>query len=872
MSYPINLYIDASRTIFDWCNAAEKPNEKSVLDVQGQYYLIYNYASATTEDNAWSNTTQQVNTVYPAYPPGKIKLKSFVRATSTDIKSVVVETIVVDAATGNAITNGGITQLAGHSSQVYPYAGLAAQGAFMPEIAATDVAAIIYFDLPALVGNNFTNNKTYQLQFRFLGKNTSNATVGASDWFNAAHLLNVRSQAPIVTITSPNFSTVGEVNEVTVENVSELSVFFKTNIDSETRIRTDLTYPSGIANFTSSNSHLVSYSGTSHKYTIQNPDPNNTNGIRFSIAARDNLYKNINPCGWGLFNYNILFKKTNTVPAPEPDTGSPVITVTSPSLNSYHKSTIMFLSGDCEKATAIKVEVWQNGSKQSTVTANFVFNKTKWSAAASSLKNGEVKLKVIATNSTNNTTTTVWHSFYVDIEAPVIILNSVTGKNISGNTTNIPVTATTDVYGLTATINSSAEDVLSGVLRYKVYVNDIVADEINVSARQTFLAANSNITLSEGQNKIDVVYSDQLGNYDHASVAGRDYFYINSLSANADGPNINITSPLFGTLFNRKNVVINGTCTDADGIKKITLEIYKEFTETPYLNTSNVTINHATGTWSCQLPDLVEGRLVIKAFGEDNLGKVSANKATVAIIIDTILPYITIQSVNPGLITTSASSSVISYASDDGSGLARYVAKLEDRLGVIKEVANVEIFDYPNTNQNSPITTNLSLTSGRNTVHLFYYDAAGNVATTSRVITYNALDVTPPVVEITPSENTVLANLPLNFSVKAEDLESGLKSCDIDFYPLTVPQQITASSKYYRVGMLPLAMSGVDLTLPDSKVLRLFESKSNLSYVSAPAAQYFDGDFTVESWVYVYEAAAKTLFIKLWQYRRFRLC
>lgn len=1047
MAYPINLFINNSALVFDWCTKADLANDYRVLDLQGQYFLIYNYKSATTEPAAWSYNNPDSNTIKPFWEPGKLKIKASVGADpATNISSIIVEMRIIDASTGNVITNGGPKQFFNNSVAFSPPAGTSQTWYVNFPASGTS-----YLDfLPGLQGTNFQHGKTYKAQLRFLGRNSSTVVISASDWVDTRHLLYVHTKGPVVSIQKPSFPPVtNNLNEIVVEEQSKVDIEFTTSVSSEVRVKTDYTYPYGTGYFTTTNSQLISSSGTQHKFTIQNPDTNNTNGVRFGIAARDVVYKNIGPCGWGLFNYNILFKKrTNIVPTinitgqttvpasggyysdtgqfgfsgthanavtikiemwqnnvkkgekqcnvstttwngsftelslqegtvtvkaiatsstgavaqdnwtgyilkkPVPiinspisgttitsttltatgdiansignikdsvvnvylyklqgttrtevarkqvalsslsnawtttmtgltngeyvvkaiasnkinqenstensiyaDLAAPSITVTSPNLNSYHKTTIMFLSGTCNKATTIKVEVWQNQIKQSETTASLVFEKTQWSAAIKELKNGKVSLKIIATNGVNNQTSTIWHSFYVDIEAPLIYLESVSGTNKDNVIENFTGAASIEVYSPTVTIASSAEDSLSGVKKYELYVNESLVDKVERNSAPVFSSA-SDIVLQEGQNKIEILYADALGNFDKFKIAGNSSFEIIYTPPNASGPVVTITSPRHGQLFNHKNIILNGTCSDTDGVQSITVDLYKFNTQQPYATIQNVTIDKMLGTWSCQLLDLVEGDIRIEAYGKDALGKVSDERATSAIRIDTIAPSVKIKEINPGLVSTSQNASVASYAVDNGSGLVKYIAKLENQDGNIQEIANVDIYGYPDSNENAPIISNITLERGNNVLHVFYYDDAGNVSTIATSINYSPIDKTPPVIEIKPAENTIIENLPLNCSVEINEPESELNICNVDFFPLTTIEQITGASQYYRLSTLPMAMLSPDLALPDFSAMRILEDNNNGSYMSAPPAQYFAGDFTIEAWVYVYEPVA----------------
>lgn len=1047
MSYKIN--INPSSLVYDWCTAADLPNDYRVLESQGQYFLIYDYRSAGTDFMAWSYANPQANTIKPFFAPGKLKLRANIAIdVAAAVATVVTEMRIINAVTQVVVIGEGGTQQFWDKQIVFnPPSGT--NGLWYTSYPAG--SGFEYFTFASLAGHHFEHGNSYKAQMRFLGRNQNNIVVATSDWIDTQHILYVHTKGPSVVITSPNIPIVSGLNEVVVENQSKLDIKFTTSVDSEVRVKTDFPYPQGTGYFTASNSQLISSSGTQHQITIYNPSVNTTNGVRIGIAARDKTYKNIGACGWGLFNYNILFKRSIAItptinitgqttvplsggyydaagtfafsgihtnsqsiklecwqnnslkaeklcsitsstwsgafsnlvlnegnvlvkaiatstggliaettwtgyilkkPAPViniPQAGishsateltvagnvnnslgnlkdfavnvvvykalnavrtevarkqiivsalsnawtanftglvvgdyvvrvtatnrinqegnaeinftvnltAPSITVTSPALNYYDKSRIVFLSGTCQNASEIKVEIWQNQVKRSEVMANFVFNNTQWSALASALQNGKVDLKVIATNKITNQKTIVWHTFYVDIEAPAVYLQSVSGKD-SNNTTKIFAGASNiDVYAPNVTISSAAEDALSGVVKYQLFANGRLIDTIERNVGQPSLNASTNVLLNEGQNKIEIIYTDAKGNFERLKVAGESYFYITYLLINNQGPRVTISNPANGTIFNQKNIIATGTCSDNDGVKKVTLEIYKPPQVAPVLIINNIVIDQSTGAWSCKLQNLVDGELIIKAFGEDNLGKVSLEKATTNIKIDTAAPSIVIKKIEPGQTTESANAKIISYAQDTGSGLARYVAKLEDRLGKIQEIASFVFTNKPANNENSPITTNLILTPGKNIVHLFYYDVVGNVSTLSKTIMYSPLDTSNPVVEIEPADKTIVSSLPLKFTVKAKDLESGLKACNVDFYPLMSPSQILSSTQYYRVGMLPMATSDINLVIPDNKALRIYSSDNNKSYVAVPAAQYFDGDFTVETWRYTYGTAAK---------------
>lgn len=1068
-SYPRILAVDYGY-VFDWMLHGERSIDDPILNFGGSYFLVYDYRSTTTAYDAWQWSNGADNEQHPQQGPGSVKLTVSIIGKNPEAQSVTtVEGVirVVDNATGSSVVNGGEKTIGSMPFDMGP------AGSFLETSAGwwgatefpgygagvttpyTRVGSTLQVNItPPLIGYNLDHGKKYRAEVRFFGKNSSGSVIGASDWIPVAHLLHVNVRGPVVTITNPTFplyrhpGSGGDVYELVVEEQGSVTVNFTTSKDSEVRFRKDYTYPFGTGYLTTNNSSLISSSGTTHSVVITNPDPANTNGLRFTIAARDNQYKNISPYGWGLFSYNILFKKRAVIVPTVSITGQtttpvsggyydatglfafsgahtnaatvkielwqsgskkyektctisgntwsgnftsqgtlslaegaievkaiatsstsnvaqtswngtvlkqpiitivnpvasssaiitstisvngtvansagylsgsqvsvyldgvlkatpsvsgtswttsitgitsgahtirvtakntinmegiatrtftadldlPTISVNLPTANTYHKATTLQFSGTCTKTTQVLLEAWQNNAKYAQATATLSSNNTQWTGSLSGLKNGWLDLKVIATYSYNGQTNFVWHRIHIDLVAPTVAIESIVGRNNSNTQVAFSSSALLTVYGQTLAITTSATDSGSGVKKYQLLLNDVVVNEEIKTTGQATLSLPDNVSLSLGSNKVQIRYEDAVGNVGFVNLGGQNYFTVDYVPYNEDGPIVTISSPSNNSTHKSKTVNFTGTCSDVDGVQSVIISAYPPSTVTPYVPYVTANAQISGNNWTGSLSGLSEGQSVIKVHGVDVKGKESTNKPSIVILVDSVAPVVEIVGVSPGIAVTSPTCNITSYATDATTNLLNYEVKVTDAAGAVSIAipsTNVATRAGAPTKSNlsSPFIDSCPLKPGINIISVIYSDSAGNSQQATKEVTYTATDTTVPTVVIEPEEGHVFSALPINFTVEFKDSESKITDYNVDLFPLKTIPSIQTSDQFYRLGKMVTNMSSsIEESLPSQHVAHLSTAfGTGGAYLKAPNAEYFNGDFTIEARVYPHE-------------------
>ena len=374
------------------------------------------------------------------------------------------------------------------------------------------------------------------------------------------------------------------------------------------------------------------------------------------------------------------------------DTTAPELTIDSP-LNGtiFNITTNVTVSWTASDATSgiSHYEIRSNSGNWTDVELNTSYTFTELSDDSYT-----VEVKVID-NASNENTTSV--KFTVDTRAPEVAITSpADGARL--NTANVMV-------------SWNGSDATSGIDHYEIRIDSGNWTDVKLNRSYTFT------NLLDGSHTVDVKAIDNEGNKNRASV---------TFTVDATAPDITITSPSDGTIFNTTTVTVSWAGSDAtSGIDHYEIRIDSGNWTDLELNTSYTFTN------------LSDGSHTVDVKAVDNASNENTTSATFT--VDTTAPEITINVPSDGTTFNKTTVTVSWNSSDATSGIDHYEIRMDSG-------------NWTNVDLNR--TCNFTgLSEGSHTVDVRAVDNASNENTTSVNFT---VDTTPPtIVSHSPMGNDV---------------------------------------------------------------------------------------------------------------------
>lgn len=381
--------------------------------------------------------------------------------------------------------------------------------------------------------------------------------------------------------------------------------------------------------------------------------------------------------------------------------------------------------------------ITQTRIKLGDTWTNLTLNQStgKWEGSIVSYdvspEGGYFALTADTSNSTGNTTTVNGEQVpalrleVVDTTAPVLVVNTPEDGFITAQGSVI--------------VSGFAQD-SSGIGWVKI--NGV---SVPLEADGTYIQS---VSLTEGENVITVQAADTVGNLSEEVRTG----LMDSVA-----PNISLTSPAVGQMVSASAFTVTGTVSDGgSGLMSVTV------------NGSAASV--MDGLFSLEIT-LSEGANAITATATDNAGNTAS--AAGSVLLDTILPTLTVNTPAGDTITNQPFLTVSGIAFDSGSGL--------DTVTVNGQTVT-----------NGAFSTELALTEGINIITVSATDRVGHATTVSRSV---LLDTAPPVLAlVSPPEGFINSSTPtVVFSVADEPGGSGIDLDSISAYVDNVPHAATVS-------------------------------------------------------------------------------
>ncbi len=314
---------------------------------------------------------------------------------------------------------------------------------------------------------------------------------------------------------------------------------------------------------------------------------------------------------------------------------------------------------------------------------------------------------------------------YQDITAPQILITTPTNNQGVGENLTIAGTVSDDYSGVQA-----------------VYV------ALNSGSFSSASIAGANwskgLSLSQsGVNTLKVYAVDMAGNVSAT----------NSITVNLDNslPSVNITSPVSGVLVNHAGITVNGNASvNNSSIQSVSVS----------LNGGAYTLASGTGTWSLNSLTLSQGtnKLQARAIALNNKTNTSAS---VTVVLDSLLPGITINSPQGGATLYTSNVTISGSASDLGSGL-------------LSIMVSVDGGSYSSASGTGTWSVNKTLAIGNHMIKAYALDHALNSSVTSSVsflVTNSNHSVTPPICGASPAGGDFYtASVSVTFSLSGDSI------------------------------------------------------------------------------------------------------
>lgn len=221
-------------------------------------------------------------------------------------------------------------------------------------------------------------------------------------------------------------------------------------------------------------------------------------------------------------------------------------------------------------------------------------------------------------------------------------------------------------------------------------------------------------------------------------------------------PSQSITNPTTGAYITNSKPTITWTVTDTgSGVDSSTISIK---IDSGSAVTSGITKTAITNGYSCSYTPgsaLSEGSHTIKINASDNDGN-AATEATATFTVDTVPPTLTVSTPTDNSITNQATCTVSGTTNDATSSPVTISVRVNSGSAVT-----------PTVSGNGSWSTDVTLTSGSNTITIVATDSAGKTTTITRTVT---LDTGAPVITaVTLTPNPVDAGATYVITVTATD-------------------------------------------------------------------------------------------------------
>ncbi|MCF7668865.1 MAG: hypothetical protein K9N48_03710, partial [Verrucomicrobia bacterium] len=293
----------------------------------------------------------------------------------------------------------------------------------------------------------------------------------------------------------------------------------------------------------------------------------------------------------------------------------------------------------------------------------------------------------------------------------------------------------------TITVSGNATDTASGVASVQVRVNGG-----NWQTANGTTSWNITITLSEGENSIDVRSTDNSGNTSSIKQV--------TVMRDTQEPTVQISNPSDGQQVTSGTITVSGNATDtASGVASVQVRI----------NGGNWQTANGTTSWNITVT-LNEGDNNIEVRSTDNRGNTSSI-GQVTVVRDTQVPTVQISNPSDGQQVTSETITVSGNATDTASGVASVQVRVN---GGSWKTAN------GTTSWNISITLN----EGDNNIEVRSTDNSGNTSSIKQVTVVR--DTQEPTVQISnPSDGQQVTSETITVSGNATDTASGVASVQV---------------------------------------------------------------------------------------------
>lgn len=289
------------------------------------------------------------------------------------------------------------------------------------------------------------------------------------------------------------------------------------------------------------------------------------------------------------------------------------------------------------------------------------------------LPEGKHTVYVFVKDSYDNSASITW-AFTVDTVQPTLVVTAPTGGEITNNP----------------------------VLKVKGYT-DPVDSEVTINGNTVPLAADGSFdypfSLSEGSNTITVVATD---------VAGHSVQIVKKVTLDTKAPTLTVTSPAPDAIVSTSVITVTGT-TEKNAVVTV--------------NGNYATVD-TSGNFAATVT-LAEGTNAIQVASKDAAGNIA--KTTVNVILDTIVPTLTVATPIEGEIFATGTAVVAGTVTD-------------------ANFATLKVNGNAVTVTNNAFSTSVTLTEGTNAITLEATDLAGNVKT---VVVNVVLDTQAPTLSVT---------------------------------------------------------------------------------------------------------------------------
>ncbi len=317
-----------------------------------------------------------------------------------------------------------------------------------------------------------------------------------------------------------------------------------------------------------------------------------------------------------------------------------------------------------------------------------------------------------------------------------------------GNASSVPATADTTAPTVSITTPATNTSVSSTPISFSGTASDNVSvtqvswsNSLGGSGTATGTTSwSASIALASGANLITITAQDRAGNI---ATSTRTVTYT---PPDVTAPTVSITTPATNTSVSSTPISFSGTASDNVSV-----------TQVSWSNSLGGS-GTATGTssWSASIA-LASGANLITITVQDRAGNIATSTRTVTYTP----PDVTAPTVS---ITTPAANTSVSSTPISFSGTA------SDNVSVTQVSWSNSLGGSGTATGTSSWSASIALASGANLITITVQDRAGNIATSTRTVTYTPPDVTAPTVSITtPAANTSVSSTPISFSGTASD-------------------------------------------------------------------------------------------------------